>query len=77
MINKFSYIETYQDDENSEITYFIGNTEVNKEEYDKEMNSYLRNLEKEEVTFEFINYQDWKNYSEEQKKEALLKAFNA
>jgi hypothetical protein len=77
LINKFSYIETYHDENNSEINYFIGNTEVTKEEYDKEMNSYLRALEKEEVTFEFINYQDWKNYTDEQKKEALLKAFNA
>lgn len=77
LINKFSYIETYQDNDNSLITYFVGNTEVTKEEYDKEMNSYLRSLEKEDVTFEFINYQDWQNYTEEQKKEALLKAFNA
>ena len=77
LINKFSYIETYQDAANSIMTYFVGNTEVTKEEYDKEMNSYLRSLEKEEVTFEFINYQEWKTYTEEQKKEALLKALNA
>ena len=77
LINKFSYIETYQDDGNSTITYFVGNTEVAKEDYDKEMNTYLRSLEKEEITFEFINYEDWKDYTDEQKKEALLKALDA
>ena len=76
LINKFSYLETYQDEENSMITYFIGNTEVTKEDYDNEMNTYLENLEKEEITFEFINYQDWKDYTEDQKKDALLKALN-
>lgn len=77
LINKFSYIETYQDEENSAIIYFVGNTEVTKEEYDRELNTYLRSFEKEEINFEFINYEDWKTYTDEQKKDAFLKAFNA
>ena len=77
LINKFSYIETYESEENSVTTYFVGDTEVTKEIYDKEMNSYLKNLTKEDVKFEFISYDDWKTYTDEQKEEALLKAFNA
>ncbi len=77
LINKFAYIETYEDAEKSSIVYYVGNTEVTKEEYDKAMNEYLKVLTKEEVTFEFIPYEDWKAYNDEQKKEALLKAFNA
>lgn len=77
LINKFSYIETYESEDSSTITYFVADTEVTKEEYDRELNSYLRSFEKEEITFEFINYEDWKTYTDEQKKEALLKAFNA
>lgn len=77
LINVFTYIETYEDEENSNIVYFVGNTEVSKEEYDNAMNEYLKVLTQEEVTFEFIPYEDWKTYSDEQKKDALLKAFNA
>ena len=77
LINVFAYIETYEDEENSNIVYFVGNTEVSKEEYDNAMNEYLKVLTQEEVTFEFIPYEDWKTYSDEQKKDALLKAFNA
>lgn len=77
LINLFSYIETYEDDENVNTVYYTGNTEVTKEEYDKTMNEYLKVLTQEDVKFEFVPYDDWKTYTDEQKKEALLKAFNA
>ena len=77
LINKFAYIETYEDEDNSSIVYYVGNTEVTKEEYDEAMNEYLKVLTQEEVKFEFIPYEDWKSYTDEQKNEALLKAFNA
>jgi hypothetical protein len=59
------------------VIYFVGNTEVTKEEYDNAMNEYLKVLSQEDVVFEFIPYEDWKTYTEEQKSEALLKALNA
>ena len=77
LIHLYSYIETYEDEENSNVVYYIGDTEVTKEEYDKSMNDYLKFLTQEEVKFEFIPYEDWKSYTEEQKREALLKALNA
>ena len=77
LINVFTYIETYEDEENSNIVYFVGNIEVTKEEYDNAMNEYLKVLSQEDVVFEFIPYEDWKTYTEEQKSEALLKALNA
>lgn len=77
LIHMYSYIETYESEENSSVIYYIGDTEVTKEEYDKSMNEYLKVLSQEEVKFEFVSYEDWKTYTEEQKKEALLKAFNA
>ncbi len=77
LIHMYSYIESYESEENLNVVYYIGNTEVTKEEYDKSMNEYLKVLTQEEVNFEFIPYVDWKNYTDEQKNEALLKAFNA
>ena len=74
--NLFESIEKYKDEETVTNTYYSFNEELDEDTFNRRKDAYFNTLTKIGEKAEIVSYDEWKNMSENEKKDALLNLYN-